>query len=143
MSQPLINGQYRNYASVRVNLLGRTVIGVAAINYKTADAIDPVKVVGSKKAMGFTQGDETNEGSITFYSEELDGIQNGLPAGYSIKDIPPFPITVSYVNNSGLQVAHKLMGCKFKENGRSAESGSNDALSQEIPLYIHDIDWNA
>lgn len=140
----LINGKYRNYANIRINALGRSWSGaVKAISYKSANAIDPVKVVGTKKTAGYTQGDETHEGSVTLFTEFLDTLQKALPAGLSIMDVAPFPISVSYVDELGMQVSHTLKGCKFKENGRSGESGSNDALSQEIPLFIFDINWNA
>ena len=63
---PLINGKRRNYASIQVDFFGLSTEGhIHAINYKAANSIDPVKVLGTKKSVGFTQGDETNEGSIT------------------------------------------------------------------------------
>lgn len=138
-----INGKFRNYANVRVHAHGAQFLTVKEINYKRADAIDPVKVVGNTKPIGFTQGDETFTGSITLVAEEVDGIQTTLPPGKTLPDIAAFPISVSYVEETGLQVSHQLKSCKYKENGRSAGSGSNGELTVEIPLYIHDIDFNA
>ncbi|TXI87164.1 MAG: hypothetical protein E6Q36_08000 [Chryseobacterium sp.] len=143
VTQTRINGKYRNYGNVRITALGATFMGVTKIEYKRTDAIDPVKVVGTTKSVGYTQGDEVCEGSIGLLSETVDAIQAKLPKGKTLQDIPPFPITVSYVDDTGLQVCHVLYGCKFKENGRSAEAGSNDALVVESPLYIHDIDFAA
>ncbi|WP_394749483.1 hypothetical protein [Spongiimicrobium salis] len=140
----LINHKYRNYTNVHVDLLGVSAEGhVKAVNYSTEDSIDPVKVMGTKKAVGYTQGDEVNEGSITFTSEFLDQLQRKLPPGKTIKDIPPFPISISYVDDLGLQVSHTLQGCKMKKDGRSGESGSNDALMFEVPLFIFNINFNA
>lgn len=140
----LVNGKYRNYTSIQVDLLGVSAEGhVKAISYKTEDSIDPVKVLGTKKAVGYTQGDEVNEASITFTAEFLDKIQRGLQKGKTIKDIPPFPIAISYVDDGGLQVAHALLGCKMKADGRSGESGSSDGLTMEVPLFVFDIDFNA
>ena len=139
----LVNGQYKNYTSIRINLLGVNAAPyVTAINYKTKDEFSPVKVLGTKKAVGFTQGDETNEGSVTFAVELLEQLQNVLPPGQTIKDIPLFSISVGYVTPLGLQVSHTIK-CKFMEDGRSGEAGNNDALTQEIPLFIFDIDFNA
>lgn len=143
MSGVAINGKYRNYASIRITAFGALFTTAKAINYKRTDAIDPVKALGTTKTIGFTQGDENCEGSITLLSEEVDALQKSLPPGKSIQDIPAFPISVSYVGDTGLQVAHTLIGCKFKENSRGGEAGSNDALSVEIPLFISDINWNA
>jgi hypothetical protein len=139
----LINGKYRNYSSVRANVFGRTLTTMKAINYERTDAIDPVKAVGTTKPIGYTQGDEAYEGSVTLLSEEVDAIQASLPPGKTLQDIPAFPISISYVNDNGIQVSHTLIGCKFKKNSRSAEAGSNDALAVEIPLYISDINWAA
>jgi hypothetical protein len=142
-TQTRINGRHRNYGNVRITALGATFLGVTKIDYKRTDAIETVKVVGSTKGIGFTQGDETYEGSIGLLSETVDAIQAKLPKGKTLQDIPPFPITISYVDEFGLQVCHVLYGCKFKENGRSAEAGNNGALVMESPLYIHDIDFAA
>lgn len=140
----LVNGKYRNYTSIQVDLLGISAEGhVKAINYKTEDSIDPVKVLGTKKAVGYTQGDEVNEGSITLTAEFLQKIRSALPKGKNIKDITPFPIAISYVEDNSLQEAHVLYGCKFKADGLGGESGSNDSLGMEIPLFIFDIDLNA
>lgn len=141
--QVRINGKFENYGNVRIVALGATWVGVTKIDYKRTDTIEPVKVVGTTKAIGYTQGDEVYEGSIGLLTTIVNAIQAKLPKGKTLQDIPPFPITVSYVNDDGLQVCHVLYGCKFKENGRSAEGGSNSALVMESPLYIHDIDFNA
>lgn len=139
----LVNGKYKNYTSVRVNLLGVNAAPyLKAINYKTKDDFTPVQVLGTKKQVGFTQGNETNEGSVTFTVEFLEQLQRVLPPGQTIKDIPLFSISVGYVDSVGLQVSHTVKA-KFMEDGRSAESGTNDALVQEIPLFIFDINFNA
>lgn len=138
-----INGKYRNYANVRVNAHGATLLTVKEISYDRTDDIDPVKVVGTTKPIGFTQGNETFTGSITLIAEEVDGIQKGLDKGKSLPDIAAFPISVSYVDDAGLQVSHKLEACKYKKNSRSSSSSSNGEQTVEIPLYIHDIDWDA
>ena len=141
--QQQINGKYRNYASIRANVFGRTLTTLKAISYDRVDDIDPVRVIGSPKPIGYTQGNEQYTGSVSLLSEELDSIQRSLPPGKTLQDIPPFPIAVTYVDDLGLQVSHTLLGCKFKKNGRSGDSGNNDPLMTEIPLYIHDINWSA
>ncbi|HUH35142.1 MAG TPA: hypothetical protein VL022_04850 [Moheibacter sp.] len=138
-----INGKYRNYGNVRIAALGATFRGVGKIDYKRADTIEGVKVCGTTKTVGYTQGDEKCSGSISLVSETVDAIQAKLPKGKTLPDIPPFPITVSYVDDLGFQVCHVLYGCKFTENGRSVESGSNGAIFVDFPLFIHQIDFAA
>lgn len=143
MSGLSINGKFRNYGSIRITAFGSTLTTAKAISYDREDDIDGVKALGTTKDIGHTQGNEKYNGSITLLSEEVDAIQKSLPPGKSIQDIPPFPISVSYVDDNNLQVSHTLIGCKFKKNSRAGEAGSNDALAVEIPLYIADINWNA
>ena len=138
-----VNGKYHNHTNVRINIFGRTLMLVKAINYKRVDAVNPVKVVGTPKTVGHTQGDEQCSGSLTLLTAEVNAIQRSLPPGKTLMDIPAFPISVSFVDDNGLMVAHELYGTKFLENGVTADSGSNDALQVEIPLFITDIDFNA
>ncbi|MDY3352301.1 hypothetical protein PG357_09950 [Riemerella anatipestifer] len=143
MISTVINGKHRNYSNVRINALGSTWVGVTKISYKRKDTIEGVKVIGTTKTVGYTQGDEEYTGSIGILSELRDSIQKKLPKGKTLQDIPPFPITVSYVDDLGLQVCHVLYSCKFKENGNEAEAGSNGAMVVESELFIGDIDFNA
>ncbi len=138
-----INGRYRNYGNVRITALGTTWIGITKINYKRGDTIEAVRVLGTTKPVGHTQGEETYTGSIELIAELVDNIQEKLPKGKTLPDIPPFPITVSYVDDAGLQVCHVLYGCKFKENKREPKVGENGVMVVDTPLYIHDIDWAA
>lgn len=143
MISTVINGRHRNYGNVRINALGATWVGVTKISYKRKDNIESVKVLGTTRGVGYVQGDEQYSGSIGMLSELRDSIQKKLPKGKTLQDIPPFPITVSYVDDLGLQVCHVLYGCKFMENGNEAEAGSNGAMVVESELFISNIDFNA
>lgn len=137
-----INGRYYSYSSIRFNFLGRSVTTVTAIKYEESDEFNDVKAVGSKK-IGYTQDNTTVNGSITLLAETLDQLQKTLPGRKRIQDIAPFDITVSYVDDSGLLITHVLERVKLTKNSREGSAGSTDALTVEIPLHIHNIDWNA
>lgn len=137
-----INGRYYSWSSIRFNFLGRSVTTVQGIKYKEADEFKEVKAVGNKK-IGYTQDNTTTDGSITLLAETLENLQRSLPKGKRIQDIAPFDITVSFIDDAGLLVTHVLQRVKLTENSREGKSGSADAISVEIPLYIHDIDWAA
>jgi hypothetical protein len=138
---PAINGQFYSWSKIRFNFLGSSFSTVTAIKYEEADEINDVKAVGNKK-QGYTQDNTTTTGSISILVETIEKIAHKIPNG-RLQDIPPFPITVSYMDALGNLVAHRLVGCKFTKNSREATAGSSDALSVEIPLYIHDINWKA
>jgi hypothetical protein len=137
-----INGQFYSWSRIRFNFLGTSFSTITAIKYQEEDEVKGVKGVGNKK-LGFTQDNTETEGSISILAETLEAIVKRLPKGKRLQDIVPFPITVSYLDGAGNLVAHVLEGCKFTKNSREASSGSSDALSVEIPLYIHDINWQA
>lgn len=138
---PAINGQFYSWSKIRFNFLGSSFSTVTAIKYEEVDEINGVKAVGNKD-IGYTQDNTATTGSISILAETLEKLANKIPNG-RLQDIPPFPITVSYVDALGNLVSHRLIGCKFKSNSREATSGSSDALAVEIPLYIFDINWKA
>ena len=137
-----INGKYYSWSSIRFNFLGRSVTTVTAIKYEDADEFKDVKAVGKAK-IGYTQDNQTEEGSITLLAETLDDLQKSLPAGKRIQDIAPFDITVSYLDDVGSLVTHVLEGVKLTKNSREGSTGSADALTVEIPLFISRINWAA
>lgn len=137
-----INGKYYSWSSIRFTFLGRLVNTVSGIKYEEVDEIKDVKAVGTKK-IGYTQDNTTTEGSITLLAETLDDLQRSLPPGKRIQDIAPFDITVSYIDDVGILVTHVLQGVKLTKNSREGSSGSADAITVEIPLFISDINWAA
>ncbi|MDN3621345.1 hypothetical protein QWY81_17895 [Polaribacter undariae] len=138
---PAINGQFYSWSSIRFNFLGSSFSTVTAIKYEETDEIKGVKGVGTKQ-IGYTQDNTETTGSISVLVETLEKIVKKVPNG-RLQDIAPFPITVSYRDALGNLNSHVLKGCKFTKNSREASAGSTDALSVEIPLYIHDINWKA
>lgn len=138
----VINGKYYSWASIRFNFLGRSVTEVQAIKYEEVSEFKDVKGVGSKK-LGFTQDNDTTEGSITLFADTLEDLQRALPARKRLQDIAPFDITVSFQDSFGVVQSHVLERCKFTKNGREGTSGNADAIATEIPLFITDINWNA
>ena len=136
---PSINGKFYSWGSIRFNFLGSSFSTVTAVKYEETEEIKGVKAVGSKQ-IGYTQGNTETNGSISILAETLERIAQKVPNG-RLQDILPFPITVSYMDALGNLVTHILQGCKFTKNSREASAGNTDALSVEIPLYIHDINW--
>jgi hypothetical protein len=138
MNYPLINGVGYSWASIKVTVLGRMVIGIRAIDYKDSQAIEGTYGAGNQAIeVGF--GNITNEGNITLLGYELDALELLAPNG-RIQEIPPFDIIVSW--NAGTSVkVHRLENCIFKDNGRSNSQG--DTMSEfQVPLFIGQIKFN-
>lgn len=136
---PLINGRSWGWADINVSLLGRTVYGITAIDYSDKQAITNNYGSGSMPiSRGY--GQYTAEAKITFEAKELDRIAAAIPGG-RLQDIPPFPITVAYVNADNIAVTHKLMNCQFATNKRTAKTG-DDSIAVELDLVVSHIEWN-
>lgn len=137
-----INGLLYSWSDIRVNLLGRALVGISAINYK--DGQETKKVMGrGKKRIGRVSGNYDASGSITVEMGEMEALNQSLPIGFSIYDIPPFDVTVAYVNPEQLLVTHVLKNCTFLEQNRDSSSGEVKEISVVLPLDISEIDWNA
>lgn len=136
---PLINGRSWAWADINVSLLGRTVYGITAIDY--SDKQDITNNYGSG-AMPISRGygKYEAEAKITLEAKEVDRIAAAIPGG-RLQDIPPFPVTVAFVNSANLAVTHKLMNCQFKSNKRASKAGDT-TIDVELDLVVSHIEWN-
>lgn len=140
MSTPLINGIRHSWASIKINLLGRTVTGVTAINYE--DKQEKVNHYGAginPVHRGYGKYEAT--ANITLYAYELDALQNALEPGKGIHQIAPFDIIVTYVNDSDQLVTHVLRNAEFTNNKRDVKSGDT-AIECDCELIISHIEWS-
>lgn len=137
-----INGELYSWSSVRVNLLGRNLVGLKGIEYKDSEEVKGVKGRG-KKDIGYVKGNYQASGKIMLEMSEVEALNASLAPGESIYDIPAFDIPVCYKNDSNRLVTHLLKNCLFMEQARSGKSGEVKEFEVELPLYIGEIDWNA
>lgn len=138
MSRVLINGQAYVWAQLRVNILGRQVIGISKISYKEAEAMQDNFGAGNRP-VSRSYGQITAEGSMTLHMEELEALQAATPDG-RIQSIPEFDVVVSYQPTLGRIVNHTLHNCRFMENSR--EPGKEDMLIEaEVPMIVSHISW--
>jgi hypothetical protein len=139
MAQPLINGvEYGDFAQIRLNVLGREVVGITAISY--SDEEDMKDNYGQGKyVVSRSTGQVKCEASITLLVSEVEALQVASPTG-RIQDIPTFDIPVSYVNFEDVLVTHVIHNCRFKKNSRSAKTGDM-GQEVELPLLVSHISW--
>ena len=136
-----INGELYSWANIRVNLLGRNLVGIKAIDYKDSDEIKGVKGRGSKD-VGFVQGNYSTDCKLVLEMAEVEALNAALPAGTRLQDIAQFDIPVVFRNADQRLVTHVLKGCKFMGQNRSGKSGEVKEMEVELPLYCAEIDWN-
>ncbi len=141
MAIPNINGRAYDFASIQLQLLGQTIIGVTAISYghkqgKTNNygaGVNPV-------SRGY--GKREPEASLTLEMKEVERIQAAVEQtqpGGSLLDIKPFPIVVSYVTPENALITHTLHECEFLENKRDMKTGDT-SIEVELPLILSHIE---
>ena len=139
MAQTLINGQAYAWAIIKLNILGRDVVGVSSINYDDEQDMEHNYGAGNRP---FSEGlgRISCSGSIELFMEELVALQKASPTG-RLQDLGNFDIIVSYVPaNKSAIVKDVLKGCRFKNNGRGVSEGDMN-ISKEIQLLVAEIKW--
>lgn len=137
-----INGEIYSWSNIRLNLLGRNVIGLKGIDY--SDSVERKGVKGrGMKDIGVVTGNYQATGKIILEMSEVEALNASMPPGASIYDIPAFDIPVCYKNSSNRLVTHMLKNCLFTSQNRSGKAGEVKEFEVELPLYIGEIDWNA
>lgn len=136
---PSINGRAYDWPSIRLQLLGQTVAGVTEINYSdTQEKVNNYGAGTMPVSRGY--GKYEPKADIMLEMKEVERIQAALPPGGRLQDIPPFPIVISYVNTSNMQVTHTLHNCEFLGNGREVKTGDTNVLVK-LDLVLSHIEW--
>jgi hypothetical protein len=139
VEQPLLNGRAYDWASVRMQLLGITILGVTAISYgNKQEKTNNFGAGTSPVSRGY--GKKEAEASITIEMKELERIQAALPQGADIQSIGPFTIVVAFKNESNRMITHKLMNAEFTNNKRDMKAGDTSVVV-ELELIISHIQW--
>lgn len=141
MAQPLINGKQHSWASVKINMLGRSITGVKSINYE--DTIEKENNYGAGQFPDHRGvGNYSATASITLYQYEVQAIQTAA-LGMRLQQIPMFDIIVSHSNDNGITVETDIIrNVEFKTNVRALNQG--DAMSEvSIELITSHIDWHS
>lgn len=142
MATEIINkfGTMQGWNSVKVNLLGRDVIGITAIKYD--DTLTKENVYGAGKfPIGRSQGNYAATASITLLKEEADALRRSVPPGKRLQDIGAFDIPVVYEYDGPLG-GDVIRNCEFTNNGVDVKQ-ADGTIATEFTLITSHIDWNA
>lgn len=111
----MINGQAYAYEDMSIVVEGKSIplTGVKRIEYgETKQHVNiygrgnvPVSMGRGKK--------EYTEGTLVIYQDELNAMEDALPAGKSLTDRSAFSITVAYQPETGPRRVDKLLGCRI------------------------------
>lgn len=134
---PLINGRAYDWASIRMQALGQTIAGITALSYE--DMQEKVNNYGAGiNPVSRGYGKYEAKGSITLEMKEIERIQAAVGPGGRIQDIPPFPISITFVNSSNALITHTLHNCEFTNNKRDIKTGDTH-IEVELELIVSHI----
>jgi hypothetical protein len=139
VDKPLLNGRAYDWASIRVQLLGLTMVGITAVSYEDSqEKVDNhgAGIYASSRGLGKYEA----KASITLEMKEVERIQAALPPGQRITDIPPFNIVVAFVNASNRMVTHTIHNCEFLGNKREMKTGDT-TIEVQLDLITSHISW--
>lgn len=133
-------GTLQGWNSITVHMLGRDLEGITALKYgdekKKENAYG-----GGEYPVGRTEGNYEPEASLSLYKEEVDSLQNALPAGSRIQDIFPFDIEVVYEKKDGSLQRDRILNCEFTKRGVDVKQ-ADGSITNEMPLICSHILYN-
>lgn len=136
---PLVNGRAYDWASIKLQMLGITVVGIVAISYEdNQNKVDNQGAGIYASSRGYGKYDA--KASITLEMKETERIQSKLGPGRRIQDIPPFNVSVAYVNEANVMVRHTIHNCEFTNNKREIKAGDTNIEVQHELITSH-ITW--
>ena len=135
---PLINGKSYEWADIIVNILGAPVLGITAIEYAEAQAMENVYGAGSYPiSRGYGKVEPTAK--ITMLMEEVEALMAAAPQG-RLNQIPEFDIVVSYIDTNLVTRRHVLRNVRFMNNARTSAQGET-SIPVDLDLLISHVEW--
>lgn len=134
---PVVNGTRHSWASIKLNILGRTVTGVTKIDYSSMQKKENNYGAGSEP-VSRGRGNSEYKCAIGLYKYEADAIKKLVPSG-RLEDIAPFDIVIAYQpTGSDPIVTDILKYCEFTDDKRSSKQGDTK-IEQTFDIIIGGI----
>lgn len=129
---PVINGAIPAWANVEFKFNGSIYTMVKSVNY--TNAVEGTIVHGTgAEALGETDGVETAEGSVEFYTEEFYRLITDLGDGY--QQVRFLGIVSLASGATGKTYTDRLIGCRIKKDDSSRSQGSDaDVVKCDLAL---------
>ena len=132
-------GRMAGWESISVNILGRDLDGIIAIEY--SDELETELIYGAgKMPVGKGTGNYSAKGSITLLQEERLALIESLPRGSRLQDIDDFDVIISYEYGNKV-FTDAIRNCSFMNNGVEVAQGDK-SVSYKFDLICTHIDYN-
>lgn len=131
-------GKIAGWNSLTARFFGRNVEAFNELEYHDKQSIENA-YGGGEYPIGEEEGNyETENCSISLYSEELIALQKGAPGG-RLNKLPATDFVSQYEYN-GVIYKDILRNVRFRNNGRQVTQG-NGKIVTKIDLKVSHIDW--
>lgn len=134
------NSQEYSWAEVTVVMLGRPLIGIQGVKYKTSQEKSFVYGRGNKP-LAIQRGNKSYEGEIKLLQSELEALTKAAGEGNDLQDLEPFDITIAYASNTGVIVTDVMKGCEFTEVDKGIDQGAAQ-MEITLPIICLDVEKN-
>ena len=132
-------GKMVGWSRVTARIFGRDLVGIRKIAYNDEKEIENEYGAGGMP-IGESEGNYKPSASLELTIEEQLALQNSLPKGSRIQDIPAFPVTVAY-EYGGKVYTDVLQNCRFTNKGVEVKQGDK-SIAFDHTLKLSHIDWN-
>lgn len=132
-------GTLIGWNNITVNVLGRDVEGIEAVSYDDEQEIDVAHGAGGMP-IGKTKANYKAKASISIIMEEAISIQQALPKGTRMQDLPDTDIIVQYEYQGSLY-KDIIRNVSFKTNGVDVKQGDGK-ITRKFDLVPVSVDWN-
>jgi len=136
---PLINGLSHDWASITLMIAGVPITGCTKIEYSDDVVLENIYAIG-QMPVARGRGQYTATCKISLLAETVSTLEKMAPDG-RLQNLGMFPIIVAYLP-PGVATAtiHRIQGCQFKTNARSASAGDTK-IEVEYELIVSKIEW--
>jgi len=125
----LINGKAYDWSTVNVSIGTSLLFGITEVSYTETQDVKPI-YNDNVYALGYGKGKISVSGSLTVELEELRILLHASN-DKDIYNLPPFPITISFVDDfENLPFTYIIYNCKFINNKMSTVQNDTNIYSK-------------
>lgn len=137
----MYNSKEYTYCDIIVYLLGRPIVGLRGIEYKSKKNKEALFGAG-RKARSIQHGKREYEGTITILQSELTALDRAAwEAGHEDCLDLDFDIVVTYLSNSGIVTTDRILQASITEAPKGMKEGDM-SMEVALPFICLDIEKN-
>lgn len=119
----MINGVEYGFEDVKINTLGRSLVGFTGFEYGATKEHSNVHGRGNQPVAMARGKKDAKPAKLTILQSEFEAMQRSAPAGTDPTDWAPFEVTVCYQMESGQLVTDIVPFCRVSDYTKGLSTG--------------------